>query len=277
MKLSAFTVVTNPEERQDIWRESLLSVLPWADEVVIVNGGKHIPFTEYLNDEIKVVDLAWPDEWDWSELPKHLMAGLNQTTGDWAIRFDIDYVFRENTEEILRKELPQFTDKKVATLQKFSAVLVDRFYQKGGVPLAINRQFRDTVIGRNVNKDTDLCMPIVSTGNKDAFGVYLGRGIKPEEKGKTHAEFFNYDYTFKTEEFTGKEFARFSRAYKRYFGQTKWGETQEQSFDVFIEMMKGRLAKCVYTFTPDEQPPFIREKVKNIKPEHFGYNGWGFL
>lgn len=97
VKLSAFTCITKPDERQDPWRQSIESALSWADEVVIVDG---LPLDIYEKNkkvfpQAKWIHYPWSDTWDWGELPPHYNRGLEACTGDWAIRFDADYVFSD--------------------------------------------------------------------------------------------------------------------------------------------------------------------------------------
>lgn len=280
MKISAFCLITNPEERQDPFYESLASVQEWANEVVIVNGGKPLPEHITGSTKYRVIEIMkpWEYEWSWEELPIRLNMALEACTGDWALRFDADYIFPRNTGQLIREGLPGINDMRVATVHKFSAILHNKFYTKGGVPLGINKRFDNVKYGRDLSKDTDLCYPIITDGEVDDKGVPLGRLVHAIQTGRVGAKFFNYDYTFKTEEFTRNEFARFSRAYKRYFGYTKWGDNPDASFDKFIEIMKNRMTRGSLTTIPlDKHPEFIREKIKNIKHDQFGYNGWGYL
>ncbi len=277
MRVSCLVCVTNPEERQDIWQESIASMIPWADEIVIVNGGK--PILHKLNanwrKKIKMVDLPWPHEFSWDELPKHLNAGLKECTGNYVVRADIDYVFKDCWKASLW-ELKLYGGKRIITAQKFSTTLVNKVYQKGPTPMIINMAYGDMCFGVAEGKYTDLCVPIIQTGMRG--DIPEGKMIEDRDIYRSHLEFMNYDYCFKTKEFTAKEFLRFSRAHKRYFGSTKWGSTEEESLQKFINMMNYRInQKGGHIFDTPWQlhPTFIKEKVRDIKPEHFGHSGWG--
>jgi len=277
MKISVIVCITNPEERQDIWKESIASMLPWADEIIVVNGGR--PFTKELVDNlrkgIKVIDLPWPHEFSWDELPKHLNAGLKECTGDWVVRADIDYVFKDSWKNYLF-ELEKFKDKRIVTAQKFSTILVNKVYQKGPMKMIINMKYRDMCFGVAEGKYTDLCVPIIKTGMHG--DIPKGKMVYDKDIGKSHLEFMNYDYCFKTKDFTAKEFLRFSMAHKKYFGTTNWGETEEKALEKFINMMVSRMIKgnrYIYHMPWQKHPSFIQDKVKNIKPSQFGFNGWG--
>lgn len=283
MKLSILTTITNPDERQDKWREALGCYIEFADEVIVVNGGDETKFDVLLSrtayykfPELKLIHLPWPYEWNWIELPRHLNAGLEKCTGDWVIKLDIDQFIHEKDFRELRAKLrtcPEDCD--VATFQKMSMTYGKKYYQKGGQPIAF-RNLGFVSIGLNKDKKTDLCFPIKQDGFIEV-GDYLlpvGRQLK---EFKTGISYWNYDYFFKTRDFTEKEFFRFSRAYYRYFKRWTFGKTAVSSFHVFLNMMKGRHDRSPYTYKLSDHPKYIREAVKNLKPEQFGYNAWGLL
>lgn len=281
MKISIFTTIGNerigPDRRGDCYLEALESYCDLADEVVIVNGGSKIDTFPSL--KIKQVFCPWPWEWSWEQLPKAMNFGLDSCTGDWVIRCDIDYIFHENDIPTIRKMLDASPLSIVATFQKFSFVLKDMFYQKGGLPIAINALATGPMygFGQATNTETDLCYPIRITGENEK-GIPTGE-YEPEKFSKLGLPVFNYDYTFKTKEATSTEFYRFSKAYHRYFGSWRFGETEKKAFGVFIDMMKGRLSKCVYTIGDKgySHPKYIKRAINEVTPEMFGYNGWGLL
>lgn len=290
MKISVIVCITNPEERQDIWRESITSMIPWADEIVIVCSdqkdwdlienyfvykGKKDGIQGIEDQVIFPVFLKWPHEFSWDELPKHLNAGLKECTSDWVVRADIDYVFKDSWKADL-SELEKFRNKRIVTAQKFSTILVDKVYQKGPMKMIINMKYKDMCFGVAKGKYTDLCVPIIKTGMRG--DIPEGKMVEEKDVGKSHLEFMNYDYCFKTKDFTAKEFLRFSMAHKGYFGTTNWGGTEEEALDKFINMMVSRMVKgdrYIYHMPWRKHPSFIQDRVKNIKPSQFGFNGWG--
>src|SRR3990172_8644185 len=112
MKIGAFTMITNPDYRQDPWRESIGQMLDLFDQVVVVCGKKEdveITRAEFPNagSRLHLGYMEWPQpEWGYEELPKHLNRGLDamRTLGcDWAMKFDIDTVVHENDIGTLRE------------------------------------------------------------------------------------------------------------------------------------------------------------------------------
>ena len=77
MKLSIFTSMTNPQERNDPWEEGLECYEDFADEVIIVGE-------------------TWPQEFTFSDIGKVFQEGFDRSNGDWVILMDIDTFFHEN-------------------------------------------------------------------------------------------------------------------------------------------------------------------------------------
>ncbi len=288
MKISIITTITDPKSRQDKFEEAFRCYSDFADEVIIVNGGKpiytdgHGPF-----EKLKFVNLEWPEEWSWVELPRHLNAGLEKCTGDWVIKLDIDQFIHENDFGLIRRFLESCpSDGDVVTFQKMTPLYGGKYYQKGPTPIAFRRKLH-IVIGKDMSTATDLCFPISQTGVEvitqvntetgEAESLYdlpIGDTLK-RVRGREH--FWNYDYFFKTQEFTKKEFWRFSRAYHRHFNDWRFGSTEEASFEKFMNGMKAKYKRAPYEYKFSDHPKYIREAVENLTPEQFGYNAWGLL
>jgi hypothetical protein len=283
MKLTIITTITNPVERQDRWTQALSCYLTVADEVIVVNGGNPITFSDIailnsldVESDLKFIDVAWLEDWNWVELPKHLNAGLNIATGDWVIKMDIDQFFHEKEIPLIKETLERIPDEyDVATFQKFTMCYGNKHFEKGACPIAFRRKY-NIKFGENVYDKTDLCFPVNVREYKkvDGYELPIGTGLNPY---KTPLHFYNYDYFFKTKDFAKKEFWSFAKAYNRYFDSWKFGDTEDKSFEVFIEMHKGRHNSSPYTTKLEDHPIFIRSEVKSLTPEKFGFNGWGVV
>lgn len=273
--ISAFTVITKPDERQYPWRESIRSVMAWADEIVIVDGSpkeiyeqnkKEFPTAIWIHD-------IWPDEWNWRELPIKFNKALNMCSGDWAIRFDVDYVYPDNWKEDLPIEINKIPDKRVANIAKISAITTTKWYSKGEFQYAINKKFKDTCFGESYGGYTDLLVPIVSSSGGE---VPIGQPVSKDEIGRIRLFFYNYDYSMRTKECAKDMFYRMSMAHKRHFGNTPWGETPDESFDKFLDALKRRKERIsIENVYHHDQPSFMQETLANLKPEQLGYNMWG--
>ena len=77
----------------------------------------------------------------------------------------------------------------------------------------------------------------------------------------------------RTKEVQKREFWRFAQAYATAFNKS-WGSSEEEAFSFWTKMMKSRLSKQLYPMDIESHPEFIKEKIKNMKPEEFGFNNW---
>lgn len=287
MTISILTTIGNEQfsgiDRQDPVYEAIDSYADLADEIVVVNGHHKSVRDKFLkiigNRKVHIIEYLyrWPYIWNWRELPLHLNAGYGQCTGDWVIKCDIDYIFHEKNIDEIKRRLNRASGCDIATFQKFCFVTSNKYYEKGDIPIAINKRRTKNLygFGEAINAETDLCYPIRIAGkNKQSIpkGYY-----SPHLHTKIGLPVYNYDYTFKDIETTKDEFFRFSAAYRRYFGYWKFGATKNKSFELFLNMMKSRFEKCPYKITIEDHPKYIQEKLKTITPEQFGYNGWNLL
>jgi hypothetical protein len=282
MKLSILTTITNPVERQDRFIEALQCYAEVADEVIVVNGGKKIVvLDDALSPKIKFVELKWPHEWNWIELPRHLNFGKAHCTGDWILRLDIDqFIHEEDIEELRKFLLTTHRDIDVVTLQKKTFTFNNRYYQKGEAEICI-RNLPHLAYGKLRDKETDLCFPVHQNGTEEVFDeegnmIYeLPIGFHPKSK-KSGITYWNYDYFFKDKETTRKEFWRFSRAWSRYFKNWNFGDSEEKSFEIFCKMVSARHKMTVEAII-DNHPKWIRATVKNITEDKLGHSGFGIL
>ncbi len=287
MHISILTTITNPEERQDRWKEALHSYCDFADEVVVVDGSELSNVKNVINlfaneldsGKIKLISMPWPYEWNFKELPLHLNAGLEEATGDWVIKMDIDQIIHENDFEEIRKRFEMNNDKDAVTFQKMSPLPFGKLNQKGEMLVALNKaKVGDTVcFGDVIDTPNDLCQLIVKEGTNEK-GIPYGKLLSEVGNcGRTGVSIWNFDYFFKTEEFTRKEFPRFSRAFLNYFGYTNWGHDDKESFDIFINMMKGRTGRASQKVDTDSLPRYIKEEYMKIDEKQFGHSAWGYF
>lgn len=272
----------DPFERGDCFLEALESYRELADMVVVVDGSGRLKMKP--SGSLQIVSYMWPWNFDWVEIPKHMNCGLEALDTDIRIRCDSDYVFHDLDISEIRNGLFDMYDKgyEVVTMQKFSFVLRDRYYEKGKLPIVVNAGLlgdKKIRLGIDRNQKTDLCYPVVVEGVGDG-GLYYGSS-KSIKFGYSPFAVYNYDYSFKTKEQTIDEFWRFSEAYHSYYGEWTFGATKEDAFNVFLGMMGGRLRKCVYRMGENghrhRHPKYIEGRIKGLTEKEFSYNGWGLL
>lgn len=275
MKTSIILLTANPTEKQYAWKESIASYCDLADEVLISNGGEE-DLKPYIPSKVKIFSNPDPKVWNWAEHAKRLNTLLDEASGDWILKVDIDWVFHENEMVKIRKQLLSVKHS-IATFQKMTVYPMCKYIQKGEVPIAIKGSEKHKIrFGRDHNRYTDLTYPIWWNNGSDNQGVPLGRFMDRNEWGRTGCEFWNFDYTFKTKEIAGKMFLRMSQSHREYFGKSKWGSTEEESLSIFIRGMKHKV-QSASNLDIVRLPKYIKNRIENIKEEEFGHSGWGML
>lgn len=281
--LSIHTTITRPDHYKYAWREALESFLALADEVIVVYGDENDgeALKNWNSDRLRGVFLPWPEEWHWAELPKHLNAGLRECKGEWALKMDIDYILHEKDIPTLRYALEnKAKNYAVASMMKCNVINRHGFYRKTDIPFAINKGVvGDTIqYGIPVEGGGDWCYPVYNIKEHKEFEgtdakVPVGNSINQAMICRTGVDIYDYDYFFRDKETAKKEFARFARSYNRGIGPA-WGTTEEESWQVFLGMMKGRAKKDLLPLAIESHPSFIQERVRTMTPDEFGYNNW---
>lgn len=286
-------MITNPDFRQDPWRESIAQALEIFDRVVVVCGAD--------NDAIRVINqfpgrdiacplLHWPQpEWSYEELPRHLNAGLAVARcyePDWIVKFDIDCFFHEKDREHIRTSLQNLKARKVAlgTFEKYQHFLWWRAFEKGKIPLAINADY-PIQYGQFENDYSDLCQPMMPTGRatKMPGGTYpIPRGTKVPSMASVGAHVWNYDYTNKTIERSKELLYHFDRSHAKWWSAGYGGRkiediTPETALAEYVALVRGRIQKCVKYHPLKEHPKHAQEFIRKLGPEHFGTNLWGLI
>lgn len=273
MKISIITHTANPEEKQFPFIEALDSYLGLADEVIVVNGGKKL---NNISDKVTVIESPDPEVWNWKYHALNLNKALEKASGDWIMWVAVDFILDEKYFTELKKLLER-VESPVASMQKMSVYPFGKYKNKGATPQLINGKFKDKVMfGKDLSNYSDLTYPIYVDGWEDDLPV--GKLVPESDWFKTGIPFWNFDYTFKTIEQTKKDFLRMSLSHKEYFGETLWGEKQEQAFAIFIQHIK----ECVEESTGDLGdgqilPKYIFYKWRRLRPDQLGFNGWGLI
>lgn len=268
-------MVTKPDERQDLWREALDNYCALADEVVVVNGGSTLAFNHNKTSKVKIVDLDWPEQWDWETLPEHLNFGLSHCTGDWVLKLDIDQLIHEKEFEKLKsilKRVPETTD--LLSLTKLNFVAKMRYFAKNTHPILFRRK-PDIGFGYiNGLPKGDLCMPMRINPGEFLNGdqrVPIGEEIPAET---TDCYYWNFSYTFKTEAVAKAHYHRMARAWKAFYKNDALGTDDEDIWNDFIRVTVSKFGRAKEAAEPHELPASIREAIINLKPEQKGYNIW---
>lgn len=263
MKLSIFTTVTRPGSRGDNAEDAFKCYGELADELIIVNGNRgSIPA---YRPEKKVVCSAWPKEFSWEFIGQQFQKGYEEATGDWVIHADVDFIFHEKDFDALRKVLEDNRQAPALSFYKHQFILPDRYNLKSRLVVAVNKRvFGDRI---KFNSGGDLCQPSLD-----------GKELKPDMVPEARIAIWNYEKLIKTKEQILNDVGRMCRAYQRYFGNYKLGGPDDQSaYEEWFEMVRGRFQKPQEKITLEVHPKFVQETIKNLKPEMWGYSGFGEL
>lgn len=255
MKISIFTTTTNPIERQDPYLEAMRSYNDLADEIIEIDGDVKEKY-ENLNEKHKIIGYEWPEVFKWDFIGQQFNRGYEACSGDWVIHTDLDYIFHEDDMDRIKNYLNDHKDELAVSFLKKQFLLVDRFNIKARVVIAVNK----AKYGQDIkfNAGGDLCQP-----------SFKGVEIKPDQALQSGIPFYNYDFCFKQLHVIEKDWIRFDRAWHDQFGG---------SIGTFKGLMTGRFSgRSWEKIDIDQHPKYIRDKVKNIKPDMFGYNMFGWI
>lgn len=244
MKISVFTSMTNPDERNDPWRESLNCFNELADELIIVGHD-------------------WPFEFKWDYLSNVIQEGFEKCSGDWVFWMPIDYIFHEKDLNKIKNKLIKYKDEPAIAFPQHQIFTPDRYFMQSKICAVINKKEFPNI---KYNGGGDLCLPTLN-----------GNLITVNNVPQTNIPIWNYDKIFGTKETISKDRARFSRAWFRQFND--WGvfggESEEEAFDAWFNMVKIRYKKHVLKLNINDHPKYIKNKLLEIHPNQFGYDAFG--
>ncbi len=245
MKISISTTMTNPEDRQDPWKEALACYEDFADEVVIVGED-------------------WPEKFSWDYIGQQFHKGFEKSTGDWVLRMDLDYFIHENDFDYLHNLLIDNSDEPAIAFPRHQYFTYDRYQLISYVCIAVNKKKFPNI---KLNGGGDLCLPTLN-------GVL----IEPKKMPISKAPIWNYEMMFKTKEIIFNDRIRYARAWFDYFGE--WGvfggDTKEEAYDAWYEMIKNRYKKHVKKSKLEDHPKYIIEKLEGLDKSQFGYDCFGY-
>lgn len=265
MKLSLFTTVTDPIERQDTFAESLPNYRKLADQLVIVDGSTDPNKLEksFKKTWDKKINYHWPEEFSFEFIGQQFQRGYEACDGDWVLRLDCDFVFREEDFQKIRQAIDYAKDYPSITFTKKQFLLCDRFSIKSNLVLAFNKK----KFGNRIKLDSggDLCQ------------ASLDGKILDKESYNSKIPFNNYDFLKKTKETVKKEFGRMARAWQRKFGEYKFGGPDDDSaFEEFLLMQLTRIKKPHEIVPLSSHPESYQKTIKRMTSQNFGYDMWGF-
>lgn len=270
LKLSIFTTCTNPHVRGDMFEAALNCYTELADEVIIVNGGEGLGNLEIKqNGKVhKIIESPWPKEFNWPLIGQQFQKGYEAATGDWVIHMDLDMIFHERDFGAIRQAMEDHPTAPGLSFWKYQFILPDRYNLKSRIVLAVNKARYDNMI--KYNSGGDLCQP-----------SFDGEQMTPDHVFEARVPIYNYEKMTKTADQIMDDCGRMDRAYNRHFKDwqlsTDGSGSDESCFDGYIKLLRGRFAKEQKHIKFIEHPKFVKEDILDLKPNQFGFNGFGLL
>jgi hypothetical protein len=244
IKLSVFTSMTDPGSRNDPYKEAISCYEDFADELIIVGEN-------------------WPYEFKFDQIGKVFHEGFEKSTGDWAIRMDLDYFFHENDLNEIKKFLIKNSDSPAIAFPQYQFFTYDRYHLKTKLCIALNKKKFPEI---KLNGGGDMCQPTID-----------GKQILHSSVPKANIPIWQYDSMFRTKEIIAEDRARFARAWYKQFSD--WGDrgggTEEEAFIAWFEMIKDKYKKHVLRKKISDHPKYIQNRILNINENEFGYDAFG--
>jgi len=245
MKVTVFTHMTNPELRNDPWREAMECFNDIGEEVVVVGEN-------------------WPTEFKWDYIGKVFQEGFDKCTGDWAFWMDIDTMFHENSFEVIKEELTTYKDYPAIAFPKYQIFTPDRYHMKTHLVVALNKKLFPNI---KMNGGGDKLQPTIND-----------KLIEISEIPKSTQPVWNYDSVFRTKEIIKEDRARFARAWNRFFKDLgdRGGEVPDEAYDAWLKMVLERYQYHVLKLKINDHPKFIKDSLIKLNEDNFGYSMFGY-
>ena len=242
--ISVFTSMTNPEERNDPWKEALNCYSDFSDELITVGE-------------------SWPEEFEWDTIGKIFQEGYEKSSMDWVIRMDLDYFFHEKDKDKLRKSLFKYQDYPAVAFPQYQIFTPDRYQIKTRICLAFNKK---KFPGIKLNGGGDLTLATLD-----------GKLLDPRNIPNVNIPIYQYESSFRTKEIIAKDRARFARAWFKYFNNygDRGGGTPEEAYIAWFRMISQRYEKHTFSLKENDHPKYIKDRILNVKDNQFAHNAFG--
>lgn len=244
--VTAFIVATRPQQRGDTFDECYSAARELLDEVIVIDG-----------------ENTWPKEFHWPLIGEHFQKGYDACPASWVMHLDADFILHEDDIGQIRAAAEEFHYSPALTMWKYQFFRPDKYNLKSRLVTLVNKKnFKKRI---RFNSGGDLCQP--SLDNE-----YL----EPTRQPEVRAPFYNYECLKKTEDQVEEDIGRMDRAYKRHFNKPLYS-AEGEAFDGWKQMILGRYKRHLNTIELDEHPKHIQQTILSLKPEQFGYSGFGML
>jgi hypothetical protein len=271
--ISIFTTITAPRIRGDNWENAFNCYEALADELVIVDGQRYNEKTirwaqwELLEMPSLIhVMSEWPNEFSWEFIGQQFQKGYEAATGDWVIHADVDFIFHERDYQTIKQACEQNAEAPALSFWKYQFIVPDRYNLKSRLVIAVNKKKYGERIRFDGGGESDLCQPSLD-----------GKLISPDSVPEARVPIYNYEHILKTKEQITEDVERMDRAYYRRFNNYLYSRDNKTAYDGWYEMASGRFKKPSEKIKLTDHPLVMQQTIKNLKPENFGYSGFGLI
>lgn len=269
MRISAFTVITEPEKMGYPYLESIKSFSEFCDEVIIVAGRKEQKSEELIRrvNNVRFINTnSWPVDWHYDHMRDHFNIGLLNSKGDFSFKFDVDHIFDKRCIENLRSILDTcYENTHIIRLRSYNIMQKDRGYIKNYTGTFIVNRF---LLNRN---GIDY-----GFSNESGSNQVVAKKAELLEK-RVSLYIFNYSDFFMTKQQIIEKTKRWHKAFFRKTGRenVNYANLDDESiFKRYSDYFAARLAQA-RTIDINIHPEIIRERVMNVENDKWGYSNFG--
>ncbi len=273
--------ITNPEYWCFPYEEALRSYCDFADEVIVVDGGStdgSLEKIKAISDKIKIYYLDWPWDFKQREFALHLNYGLAKATGDWVLKFDIDFVLHQDDMKGIRNKLEIPTKAIVASYNRFNILNRFEYFNKGELKWGIHKGLVGDKVqyGRQVDfENSDWCQPVIV--EKIIDDVPYGRTPDKNETLRLGDMGYNYDCIFRSKDKCKKWFTRLAKAFREDNKMALYGMDDDSAWEQWKKIRYWQKERYdIKPITIKQHPKYIRNKLENMTPDMWGYNNWNW-
>ena len=281
MKISFFTTATEPFRYKYPIIESIKSIIPIADEIIIIYGRQeYISEKEILelSPKIKIINTnKWNIEWKYDTMTEHLNIGLDNCAGDICIKFDIDFIFSSDNQEKFAEQFKKIRNRyHVFYLPRinFMNKKYGSLYKKGLYAINVTLLKKENKIYKIGIKNYCNTIIIDSSFN---YHIFTDKDMYV----------YNFDCTFMDKETLKQKYFYWYNAYKLYYGNLELFELPTDDLCDLTQLMNKFISKKIIKIKNkialnefieiDRYPDVILDKINKLDETQYGYNYFEFL
>jgi len=101
--------------------------------------------------------------------------------------------------------------------------------------------------------------------------------IRPEDVPNVNIPIYQYDSMFRTKKLIALDRSRFASAWFKYFGEygDRGGSNPDIAYEYWYNNIKKKFSFHTNKINIDNHPKYIKEKLKNLSKDQFGFDGFG--